>query len=541
MTHPDTQRQKNGKMAKPVACGTEYLIGIQLLSRMLTFSVNQILLLHVSPKTLGIAMQLELYSTTILYFSRESIRIASQTESQTVPEMQLNNAPETNQQVGQRKNVLRSSAQAVVNMSYVAILLGILMLYILGLFYMKFALVDILQGPYFKLSFSLVNIATCLELFAEPCFAAVQHDLRYGSRAVIETTSALAKAFCCCVTGLWIGRTGLDPGPLPYAIGQVAYGFTIFCGYIITAKGIATERGFSILPVSISQRSANIFLQSIVKHILTQGDSMILAALSTLEDQGLYALASNYGGLIARIIFQPIEESSRTFFGRWLPKENEPMTKSDGLTIAKSYLQSIIYAYSLLSIMFWAVGPLFLPVASKLLLNSRWASLNVQGLLLTYCYYIPFLAFNGITEAFVSSAASNSELRAQASWMGVCSLAFTFAAYFLLKVADLGVRGLVWVNIVNMALRTAWSFWFIKSYFGKYQQELKRHDMFLRSETCAVGVFAWSSMAALQTAMPSTHDLAKSTFVGAAATAMILYLEREFLKKQIINFQARKA
>ena len=36
--------------------------------------------------------------------------------------------------------------------------------------------------------------------------------------------------------------------------------------------------------------------QSVVKHFLTEGDKFLVSRLSPLEDQGGYAIASNYGG-----------------------------------------------------------------------------------------------------------------------------------------------------------------------------------------------------------------------------------------------------
>lgn len=37
--------------------------------------------------------------------------------------------------------------------------------------------------------------------------------------------------------------------------------------------------------------------QSVVKHVLTEGDKFILSWFSPLQDQGGYALAVNYGAL----------------------------------------------------------------------------------------------------------------------------------------------------------------------------------------------------------------------------------------------------
>ena len=37
--------------------------------------------------------------------------------------------------------------------------------------------------------------------------------------------------------------------------------------------------------------------QSVIKHFLTEGDKFLVSRLSPLEDQGGYAVASNYGVL----------------------------------------------------------------------------------------------------------------------------------------------------------------------------------------------------------------------------------------------------
>ena len=43
--------------------------------------------------------------------------------------------------------------------------------------------------------------------------------------------------------------------------------------------------------------------QSLVKHFLTEGDKFLVSRLSPLADQGGYAVAANYGSLVARIVF----------------------------------------------------------------------------------------------------------------------------------------------------------------------------------------------------------------------------------------------
>jgi len=57
-------------------------------------------------------------------------------------------------------------------------------------------------------------------------------------------------------------------------------------------------------------------LQGLFKHALTEADKIVLSALAGSYDQGVYALASSYGGLAARFLLQPMEENARLLFSR---------------------------------------------------------------------------------------------------------------------------------------------------------------------------------------------------------------------------------
>lgn len=240
----------------------------------------------------------------------------------------------------------------------------------------------------------------------------------------------------------------------------------------------------------LTSLAASVFFQSMVKHLLTQGDAMMLAAMSSLEDQGIYALASNYGGLIARIIFQPLEESSRTLFSALLSPDDSGKRSMSHVRAAKVHLLEILRAYQLLSAFIFPLGPLLVPEILGTLGGPRWASTKVADLLCLYCYYIPFLAFNGITEAFVSSAANSREIRRQTLWMGAFSACFALAAYLFLNVWSLGAYGLVLVNIVNMAVRISWSYAFIRSYLRLHQEDLRIGEICIQPASYMLAVIA---------------------------------------------------
>ncbi len=265
------------------------------------------------------------------------------------------------------------------------------------------------------------------------------------------------------------------------------------------------------------------YFQAAVKHGLTQGDTFILAMFSNLSDQGLYGLASNYGGLIARMVFQPIEESSRNVFGKLLSTGDGTSKPSpDSVKTALDYLYDVLCLYGLLSVLACSLGPTIFPRVFGLLIGSRWSSTNIDAVLSTYCYYIPVLAYNGISEAFVSSVASNSVLQNQSMIMTVFTIIFAGAAFIFLRVLQWGAEGLVWANIVNMIFRSLWSFGFIRGYCRGMGSKFDFERMMPTIGTLTTGVAAAATLRALPTSSQGQiRDLLKSGIVAIVTVFLV--------------------
>ncbi|KAF3401158.1 Oligosaccharide translocation protein RFT1 [Talaromyces pinophilus] len=482
-----------------LAYGTSFLILIQVVSRFLTFASNQLVLRHLSPEILGVATHLELYYITVLYFSRECVRTAIQrepisSESESADKDSTNN-PETTKKVDSKlAQDDATSSQTVVNMSYIAIALGLPLSGLLAFFYQLWATEEVLSTHYFRESLRIVALSCMVELATEPFFAVVQQRMLYKERAIVETTAAFARSIATCTISIWAARGNWRAGVLPFAMGYLAYAAALICGYSWQMVARSTKHNYSFWLKPIQPRNAakyianrfsrtllwlgaNLYLQLIVKHFLTQGDSIILATFSTLEDQGIYSFASNYGGLVARMVFQPIEESSRNLWSRQLNTANKDQKEQKALVeAARSHLTGILRAYAILALLALGIGPDVVPIGLKTLMGSHWKSEKVQGLLSAYCCYIPFLSFNGITEAFVSAAVSPADMRRQAAWMTVFTLCFAVASFLLLTVANLGAFGLVLANIINMSVRTIWSLSYIRCYLRQNGSELRITD-----------------------------------------------------------------
>lgn len=192
--------------------------------------------------------------------------------------------------------------------------------------------------------------------------------------------------------------------------------------------------------------------------------------------------------MIARIILQPIEESSRNYYGKLL----SGTPSKEAFLKARSNLQTLLRSYILLSVCVLAVGPTIAPLLLKIVAGSRYD--DAGQVLSTYCYYIPLLAINGLTEAFVSSVATESEVNQQSKWMGRFFIGFGLAAYFFLIVLNLGAEGLVWANVLNMLFRIIWSTNFISAYLKRNGTQLETGTILPKPATIAAAVAALAAM-----------------------------------------------
>ncbi|KAF2145104.1 uncharacterized protein K452DRAFT_265730 [Aplosporella prunicola CBS 121167] len=506
------------------AKGATFLILQQVASRALTFAVNQVLLRFLSPELLGVSAQLELFSISVLYFSRESLRVALQRQANGV--------------------------QAVVNMSYIAIYAGAALAHILPWLWLR---ADVPDVAYFRQSLWMYAYAAILELATEPAFVATQQLMLYKIRASAESTATVVRCFATCGFAIFASRLGFDPGASPFAVGQLAYAVVLLAVYLWKTVPVTREHKFKLslgpIPNSnsadyflntfsrpLSKLSLSLFLQSSIKYVLTQGDAILITSLASLRDQGAYALASNYGGLIARMLFQPIEESSRNLFAKLCAPEKPPSSSpaKPSLRQARTILTLILRLYHLISLAACAVGPTLAPLLLRLVAGARWADTEAGDTLATYCFYVPLLALNGVTEAFVASVAGNAELAAQSVYMGGFFAGFAGAAWLFLQVLQLGARGLVFANCVNMLMRIVWGLGFIKRYFARNGEHFDYLATLPKGMSIAAAVTVPGVLKLTEGALARyglLGELVRAGGVAAVFAVVILFLEQEYLKQ----------
>ncbi|KAK5115211.1 hypothetical protein LTR85_009969 [Meristemomyces frigidus] len=454
------------------AKGATFMVFVQVGSRAVTFALNQILLRFLSPQLLGVAVQLELYIISALYFSRESLRIATQRRSD-------------------------GGVQAAINMSFLAIAAGLPIGALLAQIYLGTNYPDV---PYLTTALRINELTVMVELLSEPGFVAVQQNMLYKTRGAAEATAVIMKTLTTAGLVLWGRHMDLDLGVLPFAAGELAYSASLTVVYLTQTAPVARLKEFTLLPKKIKPSTeyafslfskpllylgASLYLQTGIKWLLTEGDKLLVSAFATLEDQGMYALSANYGGLIARMLFRPIEDSSRNLFAKLCAApasekangKGEKRKSTNNIHQAANILRDLLRVYSIASLIAFAVGPTAAPLLLQLVAGSRWTDSGAGEVLATYCYCIPLLAINGVSEAFVAATASTKELQYQSVWMGAFSAGFAISAYVFLRVLEMGAKGLVLANCVNMALRIVFNLSFAKRFFGRNGVEFKLMDL----------------------------------------------------------------
>ncbi|KAG8894470.1 Oligosaccharide translocation protein rft1, partial [Tulasnella sp. 417] len=394
------------------------LMLLQLLSRGVTFALNQALARLASPAVFGTAsIQFELLSSTILFLSREGVR---------------NALLRAKSDAGDKTQDTSTMHPSIENISLLPPLFGVPVALFSALLYLYFTPPSTLSQPYFTESVAIYALAAVLVLISEPLYIRAQNDLQFGIRVRAEGSAVILKAV---VAVAMIVLGGEEKALLAFALGQAAYGLcTLVVFWLaypthlklwpskITEKVHGNVREYRFEP-KLLRLSIAMTSQSFIKHILTEGDKFAVSMISTLEDQGAYAIASNYGSLAARIVFQPIEESSRVFFSKALAsedtqKDKQVSKKKSAITSAHTALSLLLLFNVHLTLLLVTFAPPYLPTVLKLLLPPRYLLTSAPQILALYpTILLPTMAFNGTLEAFLASTSTPSAMQAHARFL----------------------------------------------------------------------------------------------------------------------------
>ena len=173
------------------------------------------------------------------------------------------------------------------------------------------------------------------------------------------------------------------------------------------------------------------------------------------------------GSLVARILFQPIEESSRVFFSKSLAVPSSPGDRDKeklALKTAVQLLTTVLLLFTYFLLLLATFLPPYLSLATALVFPPRYLQTSAPSILRAYRFYLPTMAYDGILEAFFASVCTPSDLKAQSRMMAIASVSLVATAVGGSRLLGLGDIALVWANTVSMALRALYAGWFVQRY-----------------------------------------------------------------------------
>jgi len=474
-----------------------------IFQKVLSFVLNNYLISIVGPAILGqSAIQFELILSTLLFLSREGIRVAVVRETIIVDE----------------------DRQTLIDLSWIPSFIIFLSI-----------IVIVTVFPYYNSTVILLYcIGAFLESLSEPFYNSFQNALEVTARIRSETIGLLIKSI---VTIVAVAYIRLEVEGFGYA--QVSYGavyFLTMLSYTSVSK-ITTENGSPILITSFrpdfqrlltclvqsvkyrisslispkpiqepaytlsitSQRMCstayNAFFSVFLKHWLTEADKVTLSIFTTHHDQGLYAVSNNYGSLVARLLFLPLEDSSRLVFAKTATEFTNSVTSTSknkhqqallALTSLKSVLIKLLALLTAIGILFPVFGVAYMDIFVRFVLGMKWQGLETVRTLQTYCFYILFLGINGISEAFVQSVTPHSSFGRLNKGLILSSIAFTAVAIPSMRV--FGTRGVILANIASMVTRIGYNMIWIHEIFNNpmhmisSEQLINRHAIEMDTE-----------------------------------------------------------
>ncbi|KAI9354883.1 Rft protein-domain-containing protein, partial [Zopfochytrium polystomum] len=487
---PPLAATANSVDASTTLAGGVQLVLLQVWSRLATFVLNQLALRFITREVLGIvALEMELLMSTILFLSRECIRMALL----RVPKIDLSGVPSRDGKFLIIPRARYELLQKMVNFAYVPAAIGaVLSVGIITLFDLYRPLKEQFYGQ-IVLIFCLASV---VELVAEPMYVLALNGLKFSVRVRIEGAAVFVK----CVVALAVlynsdrgndGRVSLEGGVFAFAWAQLSYGACITWGYVFHTwlsfsfpKPFIPEKrpdikGFElVLPREItdpSTKAVSYFApdslslawtfakQGLLKHLLTEGDKILSVSLITSAMQGDYALVEKYGSLVARIIFQPIEETGRIYFSKVLGSADD--SYSENLRSAAKALGVIIRLHILVGLVFVCFGSNYAGLFIDILAGREFSLGTAPFVLATYCFYVPLMGINGITEAFFQGLADEQLVMKQSYWMIACWVIFLAIGGLSISVFKLAAIGIVLANSFNMAMRISFSWNFVRNFF----------------------------------------------------------------------------
>lgn len=532
-------------MAKATKAAS-YNIILQLTLRVLTFVLNAYILRHITKDLLGVInVRLMLLYTTVQFLSREPFRRSclSDTDNPNWP--------------------------AIINVTWlclpVCIFIGGIMSFV-WLFVLERP--DPLVASGYTLGVHCVVISVVIEVLAEPLYV-ISQAFHYIKFKIFFVGSGITlRCIIMAVLVAFDPRNAIWAYSVAQLISSAYYTVVLYAYFTFESRRLrhgcedkskdssrkCNERVlpftsvFDIIPFigsngtqldrNITKLTWSFMKQTVFKQLLTEGERYIMTVFSILSfaEQGVYDIVNNLGSLTARLVFQPIEESSYVFFAQVVQRDVPPCQQNvDSVMLSVLTLKQLLKLLTHVGLIIFTFGQAYSSLLLHVYGGSALSDSLAPLLLRWHCAYIVLIAINGITECFVFAAMSKEQLDQHNHRLALFSVLFLFVAYLLTTL--FGAIGFILANCFNMIARVGYSTFFISAYYAKTQYR-PLHGIFPSARVLGTAMFSYL-VTTISEAMFCCYAGFIYLLLHAAVGALCLFLSLAVIyieEKELIAF-----
>ena len=357
---------------------------------------------------------------------------------------------------GIRRALLRSKERKDLQAAWISVLLSAIVSFAACLIAAFSVPQEILMAgktfSYYR-SLTLYSLAAIIEASAEgPLALSLREGL--GKERIWAESAALAIKIGVIISSLQTQSISMAQFIDAYARGQLAFAVALSALYwrLMPTKSFR----FAWPSKEFAHLSLNLCSQNAFKFILGQGDMLIINAFASLNDQGTFAVVSNYGSLVLRLLFQPLEEASLSFFAK------EKLSTAAMNHFTRS-LKSLIY----LALLFSCFASFFTWPVVRFLLGQKWIERGgAVEALAAYCLLIGSAGISGFLESLVHVLIDDAWMSRSRNW--TIAISAIYCTLAVLLIPRFQTTGLILAGAINFGMRAALSAAIIGSYAPRH-------------------------------------------------------------------------
>lgn len=444
-------------LKKGAVASATYDTLLQIGLRIMSFVLNAFIVRHVSREAFAVmTVRLHLLYSTGLLLSREAFRRAALSSK------------------GNRK------IQNVINLVWMGTLVSgpVSLLGWYTWMYVMERPPESVTGNY-SAGVMLMLMSVVIEVAAEVPFVLAELQLWSKTKVVIEGVMQLLRSILLALlVFLWPMHSVLVFG-ISHLLGSIVYSIAYYGVFMKTLKkkddaDLPIQEFNQLLPKWSSGKllpevdhdlgllSWSFFKQGWLKEVLTEGEHYIMNffPLITLNQQGIYQVVNNLGSLAARLVFRSIEAAAYKYFAQMLYR-GKPIKDQDQIRVAEvtKFFRDILHNLIMIALIIITFGWSYSQTLLQIYGGRQLSEAGGTSLMRAQCFYVVFLAVNGITEAYTFAVMDDVQLSRYNRMLVLFSFIYLGCAVSLTPIV--GALGFILANSINMLLRSTYSVWFI--------------------------------------------------------------------------------